>query len=234
MVNMNKPNMYPHSIKQWCPFVGCRHNCKYCPSSFQAQLKRWAKTNCPQCYDFVPHTHQERLGQKLPRTRYMQFIFTCSSGDIAFCPTEYLARIVARIKTEPDKTFLVQSKDPKTFNRVIFPNNVIVGMSLETNKDDLYEGISKAPKPSQRYRDFLGVKHSVRMVTIEPVLDLDTDVMVTWVENINPCMVWIGYDSKKNYLPEPALEKVKTLYWELGRRDFTVVLKTIRPAWWEK
>ena len=229
-----KSNMYKLSVKQWNPFVGCEHKCIYCPSSFQGQLKRWAKKNCCKCYEFTPHAHRERLTQSLPRTKYMQFIFTCSSGDIAFCDdTSYLEQIIDRIRQERNKTFLIQSKNPKTFNRVTFPKNVILGTTLETNRDELVEAISKAPKPSQRYKDFLDVKHDLKMVTIEPVMDFDMNVMVDWIENTNPCMVWLGYDSGKNRLPEPELVKVQSLHWELGRRGFTVVLKTIRKAWSE-
>lgn len=225
-------NMYTLSIKQWSPFAGCKHDCTYCKNSFQRQLKRWAKGkgNCPGCTGFEPHKHDLRLKQNLPNTKYMQFIFTCSSGDIAFCDTPYFERIVCRIREEKTKTFLIQSKNPKTFNRVTFPKNVILGTTLETNRDELCEAISKAPKPSQRYKDFLEVKHNLKMVTIEPVLDFDMNVMISWIENINPCMIWLGYDSGKNHLPEPSLEKVKNLYWELGRRGFTVILKTIRKA----
>jgi len=227
-------NMYPLSIKQWNPFVGCKHNCIYCKPSFQAQLKRWAKTECEKCYNFIPHQHPERLIQKLPKTRYGQFIFVGAAGDMTFCSTEYLLEILTRIGSEPDKTFLIQSKDPKTFNRVKFPDNVILGTTLETNRDNLYEGISKAPKPSARYKDFLKVNHPLKMVTIEPVIDFDVDVMVNWVAKINPCMVWLGYDSRSSGLPEPELEKVKSLYWELGTRGFTVILKKIRKTWWEE
>ena len=226
--------MYELSVRQWNPFAGCEHDCVYCRSSFQRQLKRWARKNCPGCYEFTPHTHPERLNQKLPKTKHMQFIFTCSSGDIAFCPTEYLKEIIARIQSEPDKTFLIQSKDSQTFNRVIFPKNVILGTTLETNRDELCEGISKAPKPSQRYKDFLKVNHPLKMVTIEPMMDFDLDVMIDWVENINPCMVWLGYDSGKNKLPEPELEKVKSLHWRLAKKGFVVILKTIRKAWHEQ
>jgi len=225
--------MYSKSIKQWNPFVGCGHDCKYCRPSFQAQLKRRRK-NCEKCYQFVPHTHPERLNRSLPKTRYGQFIFTCSSSDIAFCPNDYLEEIVARIKQESHKTFLIQSKDPKTFNRVTFPDNVVLGITLETNKDGLYEVISKAPKPSQRYRDFIEIQHPVKMVTIEPVIEFDEEVMIAWIQALDPCMVWLGYDSRKIHLPEPALEKVRSLYWELGKKGFTVVLKTIRKAWWEE
>ncbi len=139
---------------------------------------------------------------------------------------------MARIRSEPDKAFLLQSKDPEIFNRIsTFPENLVLGVTLETNKDNLYEGISQAPRPCQRYKDFLEVKHSLKMITIEPAVDFDTNVMISWIENINPCMVWLGYDSGKNHLPEPKLEKVMSLYWELGRRGFAVILKTIRKAW---
>jgi len=229
----NKNNMYSKSVKQWNPFAGCRHDCKYCQSSFQAQLKRRRK-DCEKCYHFVPHAHSERLNRSLPKTRFGQFIFTCSSGDISFCDDSYLKKIVAKIIHEPRKTFLIQSKNPQTFNRVSFPDNVILGITLETNRDDLCEGISKAPKSSQRYRDFLGVQHPVKMVTIEPVIEFDEEVMIAWIQALDPCMVWLGYDSRKNHLPEPPLGKVRSLHWELGKRGFTVVLKTIRRAWWEE
>jgi len=170
----------------------------------------------------------------LPKTGYMQFIFTIANGDVAFCPTLYLLGIIKRIEAEPDKWFLIQSKNPATFNRVKFPNNVILGSTIETNRDDLYEGISNAPLPSQRYKDFLKVQHPFKMVTIEPAIDFDVDVIVDWVRNIGPCMVWLGYDSKRNYLPEPELRKVKLFHWKLSKLGYIVILKTIRKSWWEK
>ena len=222
-------NMYRLSKKQWNPYVGCWHRCGYCESSFQRQLKRWAKGKCDECYNFIPHEHPERLAQYLPRTDYMQFIFACANGDIRWCSTAYLKKIRDRMLDEPHKTFLIQSKDPSTFNRVTFPKNVILGTTIETNRDYLYEGISKAPLPSKRYKDFLKVNNPLKMVTHEPMIDFDVDVMIKWDENINPCMIWMGYDSKNNCLTEPELEKVKTLHWELARRGFIVILKTIRP-----
>ena len=85
-----KNNMYKLSVSQWSPFAGCKHDCIYCKSSFQRQLKRWAKKKCPSCYEFVPHAHHERLDQSLPNTGHMQFIFTCSSGDMRYLGTPYL------------------------------------------------------------------------------------------------------------------------------------------------
>jgi hypothetical protein len=226
-------NMYRASAAQWNPFVGCSFGCLYCLSSFQRQLKRWAKNHCEACYRFIPHEHLERLDQPLPPTRFGQFIFTCSNADIAFCTTDYLRKIVSRIQCEKNKTFLLQSKNPQTFNRVEFPNNVVLGITLETNRDEGYDKVSKAPVPSQRYRDFLDVRHRMKMVTIEPLLDFDTDVLIEWIGDINPSLVWIGYDSRKTRLPEPPLARVQDLYWELGARGFNVALKTVRKAWGE-
>lgn len=107
-----KTNMYSKSKKQWNPFIECGHDCKYCRKSFQAQLKRRGGI-CRGCRDFIPHPHLERLNRSLPKTKYGQFIFTVSSGDIAFCNKDYLIEIVTRIRQESHKTFLIQSKDPK-------------------------------------------------------------------------------------------------------------------------
>lgn len=224
-----KTNMYELAVKQWNVFKGCKFDCTYCESSFKRQAKRQMHL-CQQCYDYEPHTHPERLEESLPRTNYMQFIFTCASGDIAFCPTDYLERIIARIKKEPEKNFLIQSKDPKTFNRVKFPSNVILGTTIETNKDDLYEGTAKAPLPSERFEEFAKVNHSLKMVTIEPVMDFNLETMLDWMKKIKPCMIWLGYDSKKNGLPEPEYWKVKELHWNLSLEGFVVMLKTIREA----
>ncbi len=184
--------------------------------------------NCMDCYNYIPHIHPDRLNQSLPKTNDKQFIFTCSSGDVSFCPTSFLKTIITRIEEQPNKRFLIQSKNPQTFQRVVFPSNVILGVTIETNRDE-YE-VSKAPKPSQRYRDFLKIYHPFKMVTIEPILDFDLDILVKWVKQIKPYMVWLGYDSGKNHLPEPSLEKFKKLQNSLEKNGFDVTLKQETPS----
>ena len=221
--------MYKLSVKQWNPFVGCEFDCVYCESSFQAQLKRWAKDNCEKCYKYIPHEHSGRLDQPLPKTKYMQFIFALANSDPAFCPTDYLEKIAGRMRREPDKTFLIQSKQPSTFNRVKWSNNIILGTTVETNKCELYKGVSRAPMPPLRVAELAKINHPPKMLTFEPVLDFDVPAMVEYAEIVNPCMIWMGYDSKKCGLPEPSLDKFIKLYWELGRRGFTVILKSVKP-----
>lgn len=224
-------NMYKQSIESWNPFVGCEHDCVYCTSSFKRQMKR-RKKHCLDCYNFKPHFHSERLSRSLPRTEGDNFIFCCDMGDIAFCKPEWMQQILARIKELPDRTFLIQSKDPSVFKAYRFPTNVLLGTTIETNRDDLYEGVSKAPLPSQRYKAIKGLQHSRKIVTIEPVLDFDVEIMEKWLREIRPEICYVGYDSKKNYLPEPELNKVKILMRRLGRIT-NVKAKTLRKAWWE-
>ena len=227
---MAQYNMYKLSAKQWNPFVGCKFSCVYCKPSFQAQLKRWAKGKCENCYNYVPHAHPERLDAPLPRTGHMQFIFTLADSDPAFCPTDYLSVIAGRMKRESGKMFLLQSKDPSTFARVEWPVNCILGTTVETNRSELYknERISSAPLPAKRVEDLAKLDHPLKMLTMEPIMDFDTEHMVAYAEAVRPCMVWLGYDSKKCGLPEPSLEKFKELYWELGKRGFVVILKIVR------
>lgn len=216
-------NMYDLSKKQWNPFVGCKFDCLYCLSSFQRQAKR-QKNRCIKCYNYKPHDHPERLNRYIPKTKDNEFIFTCASGDVSFCSTTFLKKIVNKIESKPDTTFLIQSKNPETFNRVDFPNNVILGITLENNRDRGYSKISKAPLPSKRYKDFLKIKHSRKMVTIEPVMQFDLDIMVKWITDINPDIVWLGYDSKSCNLPEPSKDEFDELYNELNN-TFAVRLK---------
>jgi len=226
---MNAKNMYSASVLQWNVFKGCLFDCTYCEKSFKRQAKR-QKQNCIKCYNYEPHEHSERLNKSFPTTHFGEFIWAVSSGDICFCNDEYIQKIIDRIKNEPTKQFLMQSKNPKTFERVQLPSNVVIGTTLETNRDGLYteNHISKAPLPTKRYEDFLAIKHHSKMITIEPIMKFDLEVMIDWVENLKPCMIWLGYDSKETHSYEPTLEDFNKLYWELGKRGIVTILKTVR------
>jgi uncharacterized Fe-S cluster-containing radical SAM superfamily protein len=206
----NPSNMYANA-KSWNPFKGCGFDCAYCGPTFKKQAKR-QKRLCDKCYRFEPHEHPDRL-DKIPSS---EIVFVCGNADIAFCETGYLTRIVEAIKARKGRietTYYLQSKRPECLEPVLklLPKNVVLVTTLETNRDEGYSKISKAPVPSVRYEQFRKLDYKRKVVTIEPVMDFDVDVFASWIINIKPEYVWLGYNShsKKVPLPEPSPEKLK-------------------------
>ena len=224
-----KSNMYKDAKTQNY-FVGCRFDCVYCKPSFQAQMKR-QKHNCMDCYRYKPHEHPERLG-KIPNSK---IVFVCGDGDISFSTPEYTNKIIETIKkkSKPNQTVYFQSKNPAYFSNFDFPSNVVLLTTLETDDDEIYRGISKAPTVSVRAEAFRQLEHPRKGITIEPIIKFNTDRFVSIIKGIKPEFVWIGYNSrpKQVQLPEPLLLRTKELIAELEK--FTEVRrKTIRMAWY--
>jgi len=233
-------NMYQDAISRWNVFKGCKFECSYCVPSFQRQAKRQKpvidkngnKRGCQDCYDYKPHFHPERLNQTLPNTNGDQFIWACSSGDIFFAKKEWMGKILKRVRELPDKTFFFQTKNPEILYNYDWPDNVMLGITLESNR--YYPEISKAPIPWVRYHSFDSLYFPRKIITIEPILDFDMDEFLTWISLISPIRIYIGYDTKRCGLPEPPIEKTRELITQLRENGFKVKEKIIRPAWWEK
>ena len=207
--------------KTWNPFKGCEFDCIYCEASFKRQAKR-QKNRCTKCYNYVPHFHHERLN-KIPRA---DLVFACANGDISFAKKDQMEDILKAMRYKPKQTFLLQTKNPECMEDFRIPSNVIIGTTIETNRDT--RKISKAPVPLNRYIS-LDALSCRKAVTIEPIMNFDLDVMIDWLCALNPEIAWIGYNNYPNsvHLEEPTLEKTKSLIDELN--TFTDVrLKTIR------
>jgi DNA repair photolyase len=208
-------NMYSDSITQWSVGQGCLFGCKYCLKSFQRQAKR-QKNRCLQCYNFTPHFHPERLKTSLPNTSGDQFIWVWSSGDFSFAKPEWMEQILTRIHQKSRKQFFFQTKDPSVFPKYDWPENVWHGITLETNRDEGYDLISKAPPPTKRVINASYGRY-VDVITIEPIMEFDLDIFVNFVKMLHPMRVYIGYDTKKSNLPEPPLKKTRQLIEELQK-----------------
>ena len=217
-------NMYA-DVKTWNPFKGCKFDCSYCKPSFQAQAKR-QKNRCSNCYNFIPHTHPDRL-DKIPNA---DTIFVCGNGDISFCDPNFTVEIINSIKKNivkhPQKKFFLQSKRPEYFKKFLktLPDNIKLVTTLETNRDTGYEKVSKATIPSVRYAQFEELEYSHKILTIEPIMDFDMSNFMDMVLSINPELVWLGINSrhKQVQLPEPSKEKFYELYNTLIANDINV------------
>jgi len=200
--------------KTWNPFKGCGFDCTYCVPSFQRQAKR-QKHNCSLCYDYTPHEHPERLS-KIPNS---PIVFVCGNGDIAFAHPDYVSRTISAILRRndrcPGQTYYLQSKAPECFARHLrdLPSNVILVTTLETNRDEGYGEISKAPRPSWRYEQFGALDWPRKVVTVEPVMAFDHVPFFNMLVNLSPEYIWIGFNShpKSMQLPEPTEEDVRLM-----------------------
>jgi hypothetical protein len=107
---------------------------------------------------------------------------------------------------------------------------VILVTTLETNRDEGYKAISKAPVPSKRCEQFRKMDYPRKVVTIEPVMDFDTEIFFSWILDIKPEYVWLGFNShpKQVHLPEPSKEKVVEFMGRLRAERIEVRGKDLR------
>ena len=211
-LNKTNGNMYPWVTHTWNPLAGkCQHDCHYCymKRSFLGNLKK---------YKGDVRLFEEELDTDLGSDKT---IFIGSATDIfgEWVSDDLIKNILSFCGKFPN-TYLFQSKNPGRFVDFlkILPQNSIIATTLETNRD---YGVSKAPKPFQRYQDFLSLKFPRKMISIEPIQDFDLDEFIMWIKRINPEFVSIGADSKNNDLQEPSSDKVKWLI--KGIEDITEI-----------
>lgn len=200
-LNKQKGNMYPWITHTWNVIKGkCPHDCSYC------YMKRFPQAEL--------HFDEKELKTDLG---YGNFIFVGSSCDMWAdgIAERWISDTVNHcIWYEDNNRYLFQSKNPKRFFLFDFPEDTILGTTIETNRR--YRNISNAPEPYNRAWH-LAHKEMPMMVSIEPIMDFDLDVLVAWFENMKPDFISIGADSGNNHLPEPTPEKVNQLIEQLQK-----------------
>lgn len=207
-LNKQKGNMYPFVTHTWNPIRGkCPHDCVYCyMKGFPAGEYRLVSTEL-----------KTDLGQG-------NFIFVGSSTDGWVYPlarTEWILVILNHCRRYPLNRYLFQSKAPQRFSDELleFPPDTVLGTTIETNR--LYDyTISKAPPVGHRVAWMKELKLP-KMVSIEPIMDFDPEILVDWIKQIAPEFVSVGADSKGHNLPEPSPPKINTLIE--GLQSFTRV-----------
>ena len=203
-------DMYEKYEGKTINFVGgaCPFDCIYCyVKSFTLPMlrKRYSGKPC-----LIEESFKKQLGEN-------KDWFPNSCSDICAVPDTMMVTILKRLNEFPTNTYLIQSKSPSSFQRFkgLYPPKIIFGTTIETNRDALAKIYSQAPPPSLR-QYWIG-EMPRRMVSIEPIMDFDLDVMVRWMRDIWPEYVSIGADSKGHGLQEPPREKVRALVKELEK-----------------
>lgn len=227
----------------------CGYSCTYC--AFQKFQK---VSSCNLCRENTNHVHLEALQRRPPKTKTGEFLTVGLSGDVSFMNITDFKEVIEYCAKWNDRTFLIQSKDPAYFvafeeNGFTFPDNVILGTTIETNRnkeiwtihDPLkiridYADLSNAPVPYLRTTAMVQLSRTA--VTIEPIMDFDLGEMLYWMGRIRPGFIYVGYcndgkQGKKLKLPEPSLETTQELIDELQYYAIEVREKSLRKAWWE-
>jgi DNA repair photolyase len=235
----------------WCisGHWGCPHDCIYCwargfgyrsrPTNEDGVPYEDNNLACWDCYLRRTHIHMKVLNEEsIPDD---DIVFVDGDSDIAFLPDDVINHIIYLIKERNQKNnskqiFLFQSKNPRTFKRFVklLPENCYLDITLETNRDAGYENISKAPKPSERFKVYKEIDYDKKLLTIEPVLDFDIDEFLEMIKEINPLWIWVGYANQKtsreimNIIKEPSEEKLKLFLDKLEELGIEIKRKDLR------
>ena len=214
-------------VKTFNPIHGCGFEC-YGGRCWASRMAARLQASGAKGYadGFAPKFSPEMLNRRFGTG---EVVFVGSMGDISFFPFEVHRQIIEEtMRANPETVFFFETKNPSIYRRMIplFPENVIISTTIETNRD---HGFSKAPAPEKRYLEMKALPWPKKHVSVEPVMDFDAEVLVRWIREIKPFVVSVGYDNHQCNLPEPPLDKTLDLIKALS--EFAIVeKKTLREA----
>jgi DNA repair photolyase len=218
----------------WNPISGCLYNCNYCWARDLALTK--LKNSHRYSSGFKPNLNEKEFRVKFGKG---DLIFVSDMGDMfgGFIPDKWIKQVFDHIRQFPEADFLFMTKNPERYLKLLpyIPENAILGATIETTCDEIVQtdNVSNAPVPTSRYIAMKALDWKRKMVSIEPILDFDLNKFSRWIEDINPFIVYVGYDNYCHKLREPTLEKTNELIDTLKETSL-VIRKTIRPAWFEE
>ena len=199
-------------LRTWNPWFGCNYGCyrKGCWACKLMAHRFGRRFKCDRCYDFTPHYHPERLTRipKDPR------IFVVGHGDFfaPWVPTDVIKEVLAACRGTPKETWFFETKNPVRYREFLklFPENTMLSTTIETNR--FFGAIVRGQTPPtiDRFRAIMSFTLPVH-ISIEPILDFDLKEFVEWIKDIAPVKVSVGYDSLRNNLPGPPIEKTLQL-----------------------
>jgi len=189
----------------------CGHGCIYC----YVNSRRWGR---PKRY-----IGEIRLIDKELEVDYGsgKTIFIEHMNDMFAdrVPSKFIDQILEHCNKYPDNTYVFQSKNPARALEFVdkFPEKIMFGTTIETNRENIIRKVSKAPPPNARFTGIYALKHLKNLkttrifVTLEPIMDFDLEIMTSWLKCLKPDFVNIGADSQGHKLQEPSWSKVEKL-----------------------
>ena len=197
----------------------CPHKCCYC--YMEAIFRRY-------------HGDQTlRLDENELNASYGKgnFVFMGSSTDIFAnaVPGEWIVKTYDKCARYNENRYLFQSKNPGRFLDPLLmghplmqdKDRIFFATTIESNRD---YPISKAQSMLERVNAMTILREQGFrvMVTMEPIMEFDYEIVIDMMRKISPFQVNIGCNSSKDIqLPEPTRDEIIALVREL--RTFTNV-----------
>lgn len=199
---MNKTTIdWPHLTHTWNPIVGCTHGCDYCYARKLHNKRHKAYLEgkkLPKQYavpfdtlQFFPERLEEPIKHKTPAT-----IFVGSMCDIFDRNVfgQWIYEIIKVMGKCPQHTFMLLTKRPHRYKIYVWPDNCILGITLE----------SFTPEKYSRMFDSLVLKGR-RFLSIEPIQGNFLDADLSPFE-----LVIVGADSTPG-APAPEREWINSI-----------------------
>jgi DNA repair photolyase len=221
--------MFPFVTATVNPVAGaCPFECSYCWARSLIKRHGWEKYSGPARLD-------EKAMRKIPDRG---FVFVQDMSDISILGLEDADRLVSALAENVEATYLLLTKNPQWYvflsqHGVEFPKNVVLGATIETNRDT--SAWSKAPYPYDRFNALNWINSNLvgarTFISVEPIMEFDRDELLPVLSLLRPSDgVAVGYDNYGNGLPEPSLANTMDLIASLRARRITVFEKTLREA----
>jgi len=211
--------MYKDVDKLWQLHSGCEHVCQYC----------YAKGGLKSVLD-IKELRDTNLNLKRPVKIFVDYKSDLFAHSV---PELEIKIVLLKCSKSPQNTYIFQSKNP---NRALefknlFPPLFLMGTTIETNRQDYLDSLSKAPPVIDRANAIKEFAPN-NFVTIEPILDFDLPQMMELIISAKPSKIYVGADSKfrvqkelKKKLFEPSKENIESLLQALKLEGFEVIKK---------
>ncbi|MBA7491954.1 hypothetical protein ES702_02502 [subsurface metagenome] len=218
-------------------YQGCDHGCPWCWTLFQRG----------------PISHEPRLLQRdeyqLLKEREACIFLNSAHDSFALCiPTDWILQMLRWIgRQHPSLEFYLQSQAvERTLNEEVIleqllqvRDRVIIGTTIQTDREDIIRMFSEAPSISRRYQAMLKFKElGFRLrLSLEPLFDFNYAKLADIVLNIGPELVEIGLDNyahrHKLDIPQPDYMGFRFLVDDMKGAGIRVCEKRSMKKWRE-